>query len=186
MKKITLVIFLTVALSSSLFASFTKRGFHFLLDVAPKFNYIEMQEKNEADGESEKLKFAQFQIDVDLTGNYMFNEWAGLNVRLSAGFDVITSSYLYYEFIDRYSLYTKIGPRFYLADFVYFDADFVIGRTAYYSTGAYYMSLGADASFGFELVQMPFFTLALRPVFSYRRGSYSNEFQGGIYISLSI
>ena len=186
MKKITFVIFLSIFLSSSLFASFTRKGFHFLLDVAPKFNYIEMTEKSEGGTKGETLKFAQCQVDLDLTGEYMFNEWAGLNIRLSAGFDAATTSYLLYEFKDRYSLSTKIGPRFYLCDFIYFDADFVIGRAAYYSTGAYYMTLGCDASFGFEVVQIPFFTFAIRPVFSYRRGSYSNEFAGGVYLSVSL
>lgn len=188
LKRIIVLLIIVNISIFSVFASYYNKGFHFLLDIAPKFNYIEMISNNDENDSSniDVLKYAQCQIDVDLIGEYMFNEWAGLNIKLSLSFDAATTKYMFTEFRNRYSLYSKIGPRFYLCSFVFVDVDFVVGRAAYFSNGASYMMLGCDASVGFEIVRLPFFTFALRPSFSYRRGSYSNEFAAGMYCSFSL
>lgn len=182
LKKLSIIIALALLGSATLWAAPSKKGFHFLIDVGAKANFFELKEAVT----EKKYPFTQCQIDVDLTGQYMFGEVVGLNLSLGGSFDVKTSNYEQIEFGNRYSLYSKVGPRVYLCSFIFFDASFVIGRTARFDTGAYYMTLGADASFGFELVRIPFFTFTLRPIFSYRRGSYADEFAGGLYCSISI
>ena len=156
-----------------------KRGFKYGTSMQLEYNLIQMESSNNAD-----LFFHQMQIEQDFFIGYNFNGWSAMYIKTGFNVDVVSTNSGLYTLKNRFSVYGKLGPRFYISKWLFLDSAFVVGRSMYRSNWNHYTTLGCDIALGFDILATKRLTISLQPLFAYRRTSYSNEFVFGVVYAI--
>lgn len=154
-------------------------GFKFGASLTLKYNIITMETSN-----NNSLLFHQMQIDEDVFIGYNFNGYIALYLKSSFQNDLVSTNSGLRKIDNRFGIYGKIGPRFYLTRWCSIEPDFVFGANMYRSNWNYYNVIGADLLINFDVLRTKNITMSLSPTFMYRRTSYSNEYSLGVMYTI--
>lgn len=195
-KKVVLILVILVSVTTGAFANesdqlytpqvqtrdsvFKERiGLYYGFEFSLNYNAAVAEKEN-----SDALLFHQLQTDQALTLGYSFNGWASLYFTSGFKTDLASTNNGVITMNNRFNIYWKLGPRFYITKMIFVQCDFVTGLSYDMTNWNYYLTLGADARLGIEVYRSKMFNMSLQPIFEYKRGSYTNEFAIGCLFAI--